>query len=64
MAINYSCDRCGFKTVKSGEVTRYTVEISTNRPIQTCTVDLCDKCLETAWKSIHDQLFRMDKQRP
>lgn len=64
MAITYSCDRCGFKTVQSGEVTRFTVEIKSDRPVQACTVDLCDKCLETAWKGIREQLFRVDKQNP
>lgn len=62
MAITYSCDRCGFKSVKTDAVKRYTVEIKAEKPVQTCTVDLCDKCLETAWNGINEQLFRRDKQ--
>ena len=62
MGITYSCDRCGFKTVQSGEVTRYTVQISTEKPVHSCTVDLCDKCIETAWMNIREQLFRAQKQ--
>ena len=60
MAITHSCDRCGCKTVDSGAVKRYSVEISAEQPVHTCTVDLCDQCLETAWKTIRDQLFRAD----
>jgi len=62
MAITYSCDRCGFKTQKTDDVKRYTVEIQSDGPVQSCTVDLCDKCIETAWKGIRDQLFRTEKQ--
>lgn len=62
MGITYSCDRCGFKTVQSGEVARYTVQISNDQPVQSCTVDLCDKCIETAWMNIREQLFRAQKQ--
>ena len=66
MAITYSCDRCGFKSVKTDAVKRYTVEIKAKikaeKPAQTCIVDLCDKCLETAWNGINEQLFRRDKQ--
>lgn len=62
MAITYSCDRCGFKTTESGVVTRYAIEIKSDQPVQSCAVDLCDKCLETAWKGIRDQLFRVEKQ--
>ena len=62
MAITHSCDRCGFKTIRTDDVKRYTLQISQDDPVQSCTVDLCDKCLETAWKRICDQLFRTDKQ--
>ncbi len=62
MAVTFSCDRCGFKTVEAGKVVRYVLEISADQPIQSCEVDLCDKCLETAWNVIRDQLFRSDRQ--
>ena len=61
MGISYSCDRCGFKTTEAGPVVRYLLEITADQPVQSCEVDLCDKCIETAWKVINDQLFRSDK---
>ncbi len=62
MAINFCCDRCGFKTTEPGTVNRYTVEINGESPVESCTVDLCDKCIETAWKRINELLFRSEKQ--
>ena len=62
MAIMYSCDRCGYKTVDSVPVKRYQVRIGDEATEHECTVDLCDQCLETAWKTIRDQLFRGEKQ--
>jgi|GEM_PF-2452400 len=62
MAISYSCDRCGYKTTEPGRVMRYLVQVTAEQPVQSCEVDLCDKCIETAWKVINDQLFRADKQ--
>jgi len=62
MAVTYSCDRCGFKTTNDGEVLRCTVEITSTEPVKSCTVDLCEKCIETAWKNIREQIFRADRQ--
>lgn len=60
MAINFCCDRCGFKTTKTGTVNRYTVEINGECSVESCTVDLCDTCVQTVWKRINELLFRSD----
>jgi len=62
MAVTYSCDRCGFKTTREGEVLHYTVEIASGEPIKSCEVDLCEKCIDTVWKNIREQMFRADRQ--
>jgi hypothetical protein len=61
MAIIYACDRCGQKTTKAGEVKRYVITVAHEAPVYECTTDLCDKCIETAWRAIQDQCFRTDR---
>jgi hypothetical protein len=63
MAIVHTCDRCGFKSLNPGEVVRYVVSMTSDRPppIQSCEVDLCKTCTETAWRGIREHLFRIDR---
>ncbi len=62
MAVVYTCDRCGYKSINSNEVIRYTLSLTSEHPVQTLEVDLCKTCTETAWRAIREQLFRGERQ--
>lgn len=77
MAVKYACDRCGFKTEESGVVKRYSLALTPDKDggvvpgtaasadstdaARARTIDLCDKCVDRAWRVIAEQLFRGEK---
>jgi hypothetical protein len=77
MAVTYVCDRCGYRTEDLGIVKRYMLALTpedngtagavparsrkTADPAKARTVDLCDKCVDRAWRVIAEQLFKAEK---
>jgi hypothetical protein len=77
MAVTYVCDRCGFRTEDVGIVKRYMLALTPEdngaagavaprarkapEATKARTVDLCDKCVDRAWRVIAEQLFKAEK---